>query len=58
MLRALSEERRAEMAAAVPAGRIGDPEDVGALVAFLSSDAAGFINGAVIPVDGGLGMGN
>ena len=37
--------------------RVGTPEDVAALAVFLASDAAGYITGAVIPVDGGLGMG-
>ena len=38
----------------MPLGRIGDPADMGALAAFLCSDAAGYITGAAIPVDGGL----
>ncbi|ADV68840.1 3-oxoacyl-[acyl-carrier-protein] reductase [Deinococcus maricopensis] len=38
----------------IPAGRFGQPEDVAALVAFLAADAAGYINGQVIGVDGGL----
>jgi NAD(P)-dependent dehydrogenase (short-subunit alcohol dehydrogenase family) len=42
----------------VPVGRIGEPHEVAGLVRFLSSDEAGFITGAVIPVDGGLGMGD
>jgi NAD(P)-dependent dehydrogenase (short-subunit alcohol dehydrogenase family) len=45
-------ERR--MTAIYPAGRIGDPEDVGLVVAFLASPLAGFMTGALVPVDGGL----
>jgi 3-oxoacyl-[acyl-carrier protein] reductase len=37
-----------------PAGRLGEPEEVGSLVAFLATPQSGFINGVVVPVDGGL----
>lgn len=49
----LSEEAREPIVRAVPMGRIGRPEEVGALAAWLCSDQAGFITGATIPIDGG-----
>ncbi len=52
----LPEDATAAMLQATPLGRLGDPEDVAGAVRFLCSDAAAFITGAVVLVDGGLGM--
>lgn len=57
MLAAVTDDRRAEMAAAVPLGRLGSVDEVAAAVRFLTSDQAGFVTGVVLPVDGGLAMG-
>jgi 3-oxoacyl-(acyl-carrier-protein) reductase len=58
MTAGLSDERKAEIRKAIPAGRMATPDEVAGVVTWLASDAAGYISGAVIPVDGGLGMGH
>jgi 3-oxoacyl-[acyl-carrier protein] reductase len=58
MLAALSEERREALTAAVPLGRLASPDEIAGTIAFLASSDAAFITGAIIPVDGGLGMGH
>lgn len=57
MLATMPEDRRAALGAQVPVGRIGTPDEVAAAVSFLASEAAAYITGAVLPVDGGIGMG-
>jgi len=57
MLATMPDDRRAALGAQIPVGRIGTPAEVAAAVTFLASEQAAFITGAVVPVDGGLGMG-
>ena len=52
----LTDERKASMSAGIPLGRVGQPAEIAATIAFLLSDGAGYINGATIQVDGGKHM--
>lgn len=58
MTAALSEDQQAEYKKRIPAGRFASPEEVARVVSWIASDDAAYISGAVIPVDGGLGMGH
>lgn len=54
----LDEKRRSEIAAQVPLGRFSTPSEIADVVTFIASPQASYITGALIPVDGGLGMGH
>lgn len=56
MTDALTEEQKAQTLAAVPAGRLGEPQDIAKAVAFLASDDAGYITGTTLHVNGGMYM--
>jgi len=58
MTSVLTDERRAEILKSIPAGRLATADEVASAVTWVASDAAAYVNGAVIPVDGGLGMGH
>ncbi|MBL5973430.1 MAG: SDR family oxidoreductase [Candidatus Leucobacter sulfamidivorax] len=58
MTAALPEEQQQRYLASIPAGRFGRVDEIAATAAWLAGDEAGYISGAVIPVDGGLGMGH
>jgi len=58
MFNELTDQQRAGVSDAVPLGRVALPHEIAATITFLASDDAAYITGAVIPVDGGLGMGH
>jgi len=58
MIASLGDDWRERMVGQIPVGRVGTSEEVAAAVRFLASDEAAFITGAVVPVDGGMAMGN
>jgi 3-oxoacyl-[acyl-carrier protein] reductase len=58
MTATLDEKRREEIAKSVPLGRFCTADEIANVVTFIASSEAGYITGALIPVDGGLGMGH
>lgn len=58
MTTALPEAQQEAYLTSIPAGRFAEPEEVAAAVSWLASDEAAYVSGAVLPVDGGLGMGH
>jgi 3-oxoacyl-[acyl-carrier protein] reductase len=56
MIESIPPEKRAELTAAIPLGRFAAPSEIGAAVAFLASEEAGYVTGVVLPVDGGMSM--
>jgi 3-oxoacyl-[acyl-carrier protein] reductase len=58
MTAGFDDAKRDATRASIPLGRFAQPEEVAGVVTWLASDAAGYVTGAVVPVDGGLGMGH
>ena len=58
MTAVLPEEQKSAIKSQIPLGRYAAPEEVASAVTWLAADGAAYVTGAVIPVDGGLGMGH
>ena len=58
MTAALTEDQRGHLLGQIPLGRMADPEEIAAAIRFLADEHAGYLTGAVLPVDGGAGMGH
>jgi 3-oxoacyl-[acyl-carrier protein] reductase len=56
MVAAISADKRESLISQIPVGRFGEPEEMAAAVIFLASVEAGYVTGAVLPVDGGMSM--
>jgi len=56
MVQSIPPEKLREIAALIPLGRFADPDEICAAVLFLASEEAGYVTGAVVPVDGGISM--
>ncbi len=56
MIASIPEDKKRELAAAIPLGRFADPSEMAAAVAFLASEEAGYVTGVVLPVDGGISI--
>ncbi len=56
MVSSIPDDKKAELAAAIPMGRFADPSEMAAAVGFLASDEAGYVTGVVLPVDGGISI--
>jgi 3-oxoacyl-[acyl-carrier protein] reductase len=57
-LASLTDEQRTAITNQVPLGRVAQPQEIAEIINFLASESGAYITGAVIPVDGGLGMGH
>ena len=58
MTAGFAEDRREELLRSVPLGRPASADEIAAVIAFLAGEGASYVTGAVLPVDGGLGMGH